>query len=77
MKPGQTPAFQPGKPDVIYASAYQRRRAVGQMIGGGPEGGIYKTTNGGLTWDAVLTISENTGITDVIFDCWSLITACF
>ncbi len=35
--------FQPGKPDVIYASAYQRRRAVGQMIGGGPEGGIYKT----------------------------------
>lgn len=43
-------AFQPGKPDVLYASAYQRRRAVGQMIGGGPEGGIYKTTNGGKTW---------------------------
>jgi photosystem II stability/assembly factor-like uncharacterized protein len=42
--------FQPGKPDVIYASAYQRRRAVGQMIGGGPEGGIYKTTNAGKTW---------------------------
>jgi photosystem II stability/assembly factor-like uncharacterized protein len=42
--------FQPGKPDVIYASAYQRRRAVGQMIGGGPEGGIFKTTNGGRTW---------------------------
>jgi photosystem II stability/assembly factor-like uncharacterized protein len=43
-------AFQPGKPDVIYASAYQRRRAVGQMIGGGPEGGIYKTTDGGKKW---------------------------
>jgi photosystem II stability/assembly factor-like uncharacterized protein len=42
--------FQPGKPDVIYASAYQRRRAVGQMIGGGPEGGIYKTTDGGRKW---------------------------
>lgn len=42
--------FQPGKPDVIYAAAYQRRRAVGQMIGGGPEGGIYKTTNGGKAW---------------------------
>ncbi len=42
--------FQPGKPDVIYASAYQRRRAVGQMIGGGPEGGIYKTTDGGKKW---------------------------
>ena len=42
--------FQPGKPDVIYATAYQRRRAVGQMIGGGPEGGIHKSTNGGRTW---------------------------
>jgi photosystem II stability/assembly factor-like uncharacterized protein len=42
--------FQPGKPDVIYAAAYQRRRAVGQMIGGGPEGGIYKTTDGGKKW---------------------------
>ena len=37
-------------PDIIYASAYQRRRAVGQMIGGGPEGGIFKTTNAGKTW---------------------------
>ena len=43
-------ALQPGKPDVIYATAYQRRRAVGQMIGGGPEGGIHKSTNGGKTW---------------------------
>ena len=42
--------FHPGKPDVIYASAYQRRRAVGQMIGGGPEGGIYRTTDGGKKW---------------------------
>jgi photosystem II stability/assembly factor-like uncharacterized protein len=43
--------FQPGKPDVVYASAYQRRRAVGQMIGGGPEGGLYKTTDGGKKWN--------------------------
>ena len=42
--------FDPKNPDVIFASAYQRRRAVGQMIGGGPEGGIYKTTNAGKTW---------------------------
>src|SRR5688500_395937 len=42
--------FDPKNPDVIYASAYQRRRAVGQMIGGGPEGGIYKTVNAGKTW---------------------------
>ena len=42
--------FDPKNADVMYASAYQRRRAVGQMIGGGPEGGIYKTTNAGRTW---------------------------
>ena len=42
--------FDPKNPDIIFASAYQRRRAVGQMIGGGPEGGLYKTTNAGKTW---------------------------
>jgi photosystem II stability/assembly factor-like uncharacterized protein len=40
----------PKKPDVLYAAALQRRRAVGQLIGGGPESGIYKTTNAGATW---------------------------
>jgi photosystem II stability/assembly factor-like uncharacterized protein len=42
--------FDTKNPDIIYASSYQRRRAVGQMIGGGPEGGIFKTTNAGKTW---------------------------
>ena len=42
--------FDPKNPDILYASAYQRRRAVGQMIGGGPEGGIFKSTNAGKTW---------------------------
>src|SRR4030095_3064810 len=40
----------PKKPDVIYAAAYQRRRAVGQLIGGGPESGIYKSVDGGAKW---------------------------
>jgi photosystem II stability/assembly factor-like uncharacterized protein len=40
----------PKKPDVIYAAAYQRRRQVGQLIGGGPESGLYKTTNSGQSW---------------------------
>ena len=40
----------PKNPDVIYASAYQRRRHVGQAIGGGREAGIHKSTNGGRSW---------------------------
>src|SRR5882672_9212723 len=42
--------FDVKNPDILYASSYQRRRAVGQMIGGGPEGGIFKSTNAGKTW---------------------------
>src|SRR3954466_3302202 len=42
--------FDPKNPDILYSSSYQRRRAVGQMIGGGPEGGIFKSTNAGKTW---------------------------
>jgi photosystem II stability/assembly factor-like uncharacterized protein len=37
----------PNNPDIIYAGSYQRRRHVGQMIGGGPEGGIWKSMDGG------------------------------
>ena len=40
----------PKNPDVLYAAAYQRRRAVGQLIGGGPESGLFKSTNGGQAW---------------------------
>ncbi len=37
-------------PDVLYAAAYQRRRHVGQAIGGGPEGGLHKSVDGGKSW---------------------------
>lgn len=40
----------PRDPDVIYASAYQRRRHVWTLIDGGPEGGLHKSTDGGNTW---------------------------
>ena len=43
-------ALDPKNPDIVYAGAYPRRRAVGQMVGGGPSGGIFKSTNGGRTW---------------------------
>jgi len=40
----------PRDPDVIYASAYQRRRHVWTLINGGPESAIYKSTDAGASW---------------------------
>ncbi len=40
----------PRDPDVLYAAAYQRRRHTWTLINGGPEGGIYKSTDGGAQW---------------------------
>jgi len=45
--------FDPLDPDIIYASSYQRRRHVGILIAGGPEGTIYKTTDAGAHWKEV------------------------
>ncbi len=42
--------FDPRDPDVLYASAYQRRRRVWTLINGGPEAGIHKSTDGGTSW---------------------------
>ena len=40
----------PRHPDVLYAATYQRERHVYSFIDGGPESGIYKTTDAGKTW---------------------------
>ena len=40
----------PKNPDVLYAAAYDKQRLPWQMINGGPESGIYKTTDGGKGW---------------------------
>ncbi|MEP6832152.1 MAG: glycosyl hydrolase [Gemmatimonas sp.] len=40
----------PRTPNTLYAASYQRRRNVGILIGGGPEGAIYKSTDGGTNW---------------------------
>ena len=42
--------FDPRNPDVLYAAAYQRRRHVWTLIDGGPESGIYQSTDAGATW---------------------------
>ncbi len=40
----------PGNPDVLYAAFYQRLRTPWRFDSGGPNGGIFKTTDGGRTW---------------------------
>ncbi len=41
----------PTNPQVLYAAAFQRRRHVFTYLGGGPESTIYKSTDGGTTWN--------------------------
>jgi len=43
-------AIDPASPNILYAGAYERRRTVWGFNGGGPEGGVYKTVDGGANW---------------------------
>ena len=47
---------------VVYVAA------EGPLWGPGGDRGLYKSTDGGKTWKAVLTIGENTGVADVVLD---------
>ena len=37
-------------PDILYAATYQRQRTPWGFNGGGPGGGIYRSTDGGASW---------------------------
>ncbi|MGB5699792.1 VPS10 domain-containing protein [Muriicola sp.] len=52
----------PGNSDIIYVAA------IGPLWSGGGDRGLYKSTDGGKTWKATLTIDENTGINEVVMD---------
>jgi photosystem II stability/assembly factor-like uncharacterized protein len=41
----------PRNPDALYAATWQRHRTVAAYMGGGPESGIHRTTDGGTTWE--------------------------
>lgn len=43
----------PEDPNTLYASAYQRRRHTWVLIDGGPESGLYKSTDAGATWKKI------------------------
>ncbi len=55
-------AVDPRNPDVCYVAA------LGHLWGTNPERGIYKTTDGGKSWQQVLKIDSKTGACDVVLD---------
>lgn len=55
-------AIDPRDSNVVFVAAQ------GPLWSAGGERGLYKTTDGGKTWKAVITVSEHTGVTDVVID---------
>jgi photosystem II stability/assembly factor-like uncharacterized protein len=49
-------------PNIVYVAA------VGHLWGPGKERGVFKTTDGGKTWNNVLFINEDTGVIDLAMD---------
>ena len=52
----------PTNPDIVFVAA------LGHPYGANTERGIFRTTDGGKTWEKVLYKDENTGGIDVAFD---------
>ena len=52
----------PTDSNIVYVAAQ------GPLWAPGGDRGLYKTTDGGVTWTLVLNISENTGVSDVVCD---------
>ena len=52
----------PHNPDVVFVAG------LGHPFGPNTERGVFRTTDGGKTWDKVLYKDENTGAIDVVFD---------
>jgi photosystem II stability/assembly factor-like uncharacterized protein len=43
-------SMDPSNPDVLYAGFWQVQRTPWSLESGGPEGGLYKSTDGGANW---------------------------
>ena len=41
----------PTNPDILYAAAWQRQRTIAALIDTGPGSALYKSTDGGETWN--------------------------
>jgi photosystem II stability/assembly factor-like uncharacterized protein len=52
----------PSSPDIVFVCA------LGHAYGPQPERGVFRTTDGGATWEHVLFVDENTGCSDIALD---------
>ncbi|WP_204346050.1 WD40/YVTN/BNR-like repeat-containing protein [Psychroserpens algicola] len=52
----------PTNPDIVYVGA------IGSPWGEHPERGVYKTTDGGVTWKKILFANNKTGAADLVMD---------
>ncbi|NCW44159.1 MAG: glycosyl hydrolase [Gemmatimonadaceae bacterium] len=52
----------PSNPDVAYVTA------LGHAFGPSPDRGVFRTTDGGVTWKKVLYLNDSTGAADLSID---------
>jgi photosystem II stability/assembly factor-like uncharacterized protein len=52
----------PTNPDIVYVAA------LGHAYGPQPDRGIFRTMDGGKTWEKVLFVNDSTGASDIIMD---------
>jgi photosystem II stability/assembly factor-like uncharacterized protein len=52
----------PRNPEIVYLAS------PGHLFGPSPDRGIYKTTDGGKTWNKIKFIDDDTGFTDIALD---------
>lgn len=55
-------AIDPRDPDIVYVAA------VGYHFSFNPERGLYKTTDGGRTWEKIFDAGEKVGVVDVLLN---------
>ena len=52
----------PKDPDIVYAAS------MGHVFKPNPERGVFKSTDGGKTWQKILYVNANTGAIDLVMD---------
>ena len=55
-------ALHPSDTDIVYVAA------MGHLWGPNEERGLYKSVNGGESWERILQVDEDTGVVDVALD---------